>query len=171
MIRAAAMGGPATRAAGRRPLARTAGSGGAAAAVTMGVTAAAAPQAPWAHAARVGDRAHVLAIATEYRQESVILQKCAELLGYHFQLVGFGKKWVGFGTKLVRYDEALRHGLGSCQIDPNDPVMLIDAWDCALLGPATEFLQKMKSRQYAECGVPWYAGERIIGPDFFKANR
>lgn len=117
------------------------------------------------------ETAHILAIATEYRQESVILQKCAKLLGYTFHYCGFGQPWVGFGTKLVRYREALAEGLDQQRIQPSDPVLLIDGWDCALVGPASEFMEKMRAPPYSEHDVPWYAGERILGPDFFKANR
>lgn len=121
--------------------------------------------------ARPGERAHVLSIATEYRQEAVILQRCAHLLGYHFQFCGLGDKWVGWGTKLVQYERALARDLQQGGIAPDDPVLLIDGWDCALVGPAEEFQLKMASPPYAEHRVPWYAGERICGPDFFKATR
>jgi len=43
--------------------------------------------------------------------------------------------------------------------------------DCALVGPADELIEKMASSPYADTQAPWYAGERIIGPDFFKASR
>lgn len=113
--------------------------------------------------------AHVLCIATEYRQESVILQKCAELLGYRYQMCGFGEPWVGWGTKLVQYQRALSSGLGK-EIAPRDPVLLIDGWDTAIVGPAEEFREKIANPQFSAHPV-WYAGERLIGPDFFKANR
>lgn len=120
---------------------------------------------------RKGEVAHVLSIATEYRQEAVILQRSARLLGYRFRFAGIGEKWIGWGTKLVQYRRALREGLESEEIAPNDPVLLIDGWDCAIIGPAKEFKQKMASAYYSNPDVPWYAGERICGPDFFKASR
>mmetsp|Transcript_21167 Transcript_21167/g.46679 ORF Transcript_21167/g.46679 Transcript_21167/m.46679 type:complete len:411 (-) Transcript_21167:86-1318(-) len=118
-----------------------------------------------------GEQAHVLSIATEYRQEAVILQRCARRLGYHFQFVGLRDKWLGFGTKLVQYRRALSRGLQGGHIASDDPVLLIDGWDCAIIGPAEEFRRKMASAPYVETTVPWYAGERICGPDFFKASR
>lgn len=117
-----------------------------------------------------GEVAHVLFIATEHRQESVILLKCAELLGYRSQVVGFKQKWEGWVTKLRRYETSLRESQESGQIAPRDPVMLIDGWDCALVGPAEEFKQKLAGEPYASRRV-WYAGERLIGPDFFLAPR
>lgn len=114
--------------------------------------------------------AHILAIATEYRQESVLLLRCAAALGYRYQMVGFQAKWDGWVTKLVQYERALREGLAAGSIAPQDPVMLVDGWDTALVGPAEEFIRKMASEPYAGRRV-WYAGERIIGPDFFLAPR
>ncbi|CAE8643368.1 unnamed protein product, partial [Polarella glacialis] len=118
-----------------------------------------------------GERAHVLAIATEYRQEAVILQRSAQLLGYSFHFCGMREKWIGWGTKLVQYRRALKRGLKRGDIAATDPVLLIDGWDCAIVGPALEFSQKMASSPFADLDVPWYAGERICGPDFFKATR
>jgi len=124
-----------------------------------------------ARCASTNERAHILSIATEYRQEAVILQRCAHLLGYRFQFAGIGEPWIGWGTKLVQYDRALRQGIHDGEIGINDPVLLIDGWDCALVGPAEEFIEKMASPPFSLQKVPWYAGERICGPDFFKANR
>eukprot|EP00438_Fugacium_kawagutii_P006033 Skav225615 [mRNA] locus=scaffold89:335667:344711:- [translate_table: standard] len=53
----------------------------------------------------------------------------------------------------------------------SDPVLLIDGWDCVLVGPASEFIEKMSGAPFTNGPQPWYAGERICGPDFFKANR
>jgi len=113
--------------------------------------------------------AHVLAIATEIKQETLILQRCADRLGYTFQAVGLGEPWVGFGTKLVQYHRALKTRIGK-DIAPDDFVLLIDAYDTMLIGPAEEFLQKMSGAPYASHPL-WYAGERIIGPDFALAPR
>lgn len=117
------------------------------------------------------ERAHVLSIATEYRQEAAILQRSAELLGYRFQFCGIGEPWIGWGTKLVQYQRSLERDLCSGEMAPDDPVMLIDAWDTMIIGPADEFRHKMAHAPYAIDPVPWTAGERICGPDFFKANR
>jgi len=118
------------------------------------------------------ERAHVLAIATEYRQEAAILQRSAVLLGYRFELCGLGQPWIGWGTKLVQYQKSLERDLRSGDMHPDDPVMLIDGWDCMLIGPASEFQHKMAMAPYAmDPVVPWIAGERICGPDFFKASR
>lgn len=121
--------------------------------------------------AKNSERAHVLAIATEYRQEALILQRCAQLLGYRLQFCGIGEPWGGWGTKLVQYRHALETNLRLGEIAQTDPVLLIDGWDCILVGPATEFQKKMASPPYSTCSTPWYAGERICGPDFFKASR
>ena len=37
--------------------------------------------------------------------------------------------------------------------------------------PRLRFLEKMASEPFRTSTQPWYAGERICGPDFFKANR
>eukprot|EP00440_Ansanella_granifera_P032793 gb/GFBE01035579.1/.p1 GENE.gb/GFBE01035579.1/~~gb/GFBE01035579.1/.p1 ORF type:complete len:415 (+),score=49.22 gb/GFBE01035579.1/:1-1245(+) len=120
---------------------------------------------------RVGETAHVLSIATEYRQEAVILQRSAKLLGYKFQFCGLREKWIGWGTKLVQYRRALRRGLEQGSIAPTDPVLCIDGWDCALIGSAQEFIDKMALPPFSDNEKPWFAGERICGPDFFKASR
>ncbi|CAJ1344846.1 unnamed protein product [Effrenium voratum] len=124
-----------------------------------------------ADASSVRETAHVLSIATEYRQEAVILQRSAKLLGYRFEFCGFRERWVGWGTKLVQYRKALRAGLAEGRIAASDPVLLIDGWDCAIIGPAEEFIEKMSQPPFADNPQPWIAGERICGPDFFKANR
>ncbi|CAK9027316.1 2-oxoglutarate 5-dioxygenase 3 (Lysyl hydroxylase 3) (LH3) [Durusdinium trenchii] len=118
----------------------------------------------------VGETAHILSIATEYRQEAVILQRTAKLLGYRFQFCGFRERWAGWFTKLVQYQKELQAGLASGRIAQTDPVLLIDGWDCVLVGPASEFIAKMSAAPFST-SQPWYAGERICGPDFFKANR
>ena len=71
---------------------------------------------------------------------------------------------------LLKGWQALKQGLCSGSMAPSDCVLLIDGWDCVLVGPASEFLQKMASEPFRGA-QPWYAGERICGPDFFKANR
>eukprot|EP00435_Cladocopium_sp_Y103_P015609 s2626_g3.t2 len=81
------------------------------------------------------------------------------------------EKWVGWGTKLVQYRKALQLGLETGRIAANDPVLLIDGWDCVLVGPASEFIEKLSMAPFTNGPQPWYAGERICGPDFFKANR
>merc|ERR1719203_2480719 len=117
------------------------------------------------------ERAHVLSVATEYRQEAAILQRSATRLGYRFQFCGIGDEWVGWGTKLVQYVRALERDMGRREILPDNAVVLIDGWDCMIIGPADELRQKMATPPYSEDPVPWYAGERICGPDFFKASR
>merc|ERR1711937_737104 len=97
---------------------------------------------------------HVYSIATEYRQEAAILQRSAELLGYRFRFCGIGEPWVGWGTKLVHYQRALERDLSNGDLAPNDPLMLIDGWDCAIIGPADEFRQKMASAPYSIDPVP-----------------
>eukprot|EP00928_Gymnodinium_smaydae_P055883 TRINITY_DN39354_c0_g1_i1.p1 TRINITY_DN39354_c0_g1~~TRINITY_DN39354_c0_g1_i1.p1 ORF type:complete len:453 (+),score=68.17 TRINITY_DN39354_c0_g1_i1:131-1360(+) len=118
------------------------------------------------------ERAYVFALATEYRQEAAILQRSARRLGYRLKFVGVGDPWVGWGTKLIQYRRALAEGLQpGGGLRPDDPVMLLDGWDTALIGPAEEFCEKMAGLTYGSENVPWYAGERICGPDFFVANR
>lgn len=41
------------------------------------------------------------------------------------------------GMKLFLYDKALKEMVGR-QIPPNEPVLLLDAWDTIILGPAEE---------------------------------
>jgi len=121
------------------------------------------------HRSRDEATAHILAIATEYRQESVIMIRAAELLGYRYQMVGLGEKWLGWGTKLILFERSLRRGIGK-DIAADDPVLLVDGWDCALVGPADEFREKLDGPVFARRSI-WYAGERICGPDFFLASR
>eukprot|EP00971_Amphidinium_carterae_P070042 1386036-Amphidinium_carterae.1 len=75
--------------------------------------------------------------------------KCAELLGYHYHMVGFCKPWDGWVTKLREYELSLGAALQSGFIQVDDPVFLVDGWDCAVVGPAEEFRDKLQSEEYA----------------------
>lgn len=107
---------------------------------------------------------HVLACATEYRQETAILQRSAARNGYKFHAVAVGEPWKGFATKFVAYDHALEWLLSSGEVLPTDKVILTDAWDTVILGSAQELLQKLE-------GLPEDAvlggAEKVCGPNHF----
>lgn len=62
------------------------------------------------------------------------------------------------GMKLFLYDKALKEMVGR-QIPPNEPVLLLDAWDTIILGPAEE--------QSSAVGMCWVAGHRTDGNRHF----
>lgn len=110
---------------------------------------------------------HVLAACTEYRQETVILQRSAEKNGFSFRALGVGKPWGVFSTKLLHYDEALKKLVGA-EIAPGDTVLLVDAWDCVVLGSADELRRKLEGfpRDTVLCG-----SESVCGPNHFLTGR
>lgn len=114
---------------------------------------------------------HILSACNEYRQETVILERSALASGYTFRAVGVGGPWQKLGTKLVLYDRALQELVGN-EIHPEDPVMLLDAWDTVILGGADELREKLE--MYGVVGsadLVIGAGDRICAPDYKLAPR
>ncbi|CAE7501512.1 PLOD3, partial [Symbiodinium necroappetens] len=106
---------------------------------------------------------HVLACATEYRQETAILQRSAARNGFRFHTVGLGEPWKGFATKFLAYERTLRRLLDTT-LQPEDLVMLLDAWDTVILAPADELRAKLTA-------IPpktiLGGTERVCGPNHF----
>ncbi|CAK9063651.1 unnamed protein product [Durusdinium trenchii] len=105
---------------------------------------------------------HVLACATEYRQETAILQRSAKRNGFRFHTVGLGEPWRGFATKFLAYERRLRELRE--RLPPEQLVMLLDAWDTVILGSVEELHQKMARLPpgWLLCGA-----ERVCGPNHF----
>lgn len=114
-----------------------------------------------------GPRAHVLACATEYRQETAILWRSAERNGFVFHPVGVGEPWEGFATKFLSYLRTL-HGLIGRRIHADDTVMLMDAWDTVVLGTSQELHEKIAwlPKDAILCGA-----EKVCGPNHFLVGQ
>lgn len=111
---------------------------------------------------RRGHAVHVLACATEYRQETAILQRSASRNGFRFHTVGLGEPWRGFATKFLAYERRLQELRQ--KLPPEQLVMLLDAWDTVILGSSEELLHKMSQLPSNSilCGA-----ERVCGPNHF----
>lgn len=105
------------------------------------------------------ERVHILSACNEYRQETVILERSAQQNGYTFRAVGLGEAWTGLAQKLQMYDQALTDLIGNT-IAPSDHVLLLDAWDTVVLGPATELSEKL-----AASGVLQLEGGVLVAAD------
>eukprot|EP00435_Cladocopium_sp_Y103_P049211 s158_g14.t1 len=113
---------------------------------------------------------HILSACNEYRQETLLLERSAEVHGYSFQAVGLGQPFTGVGMKLFLYDTALKELVGR-QIPPNEAVLLLDAWDTILLGPAEEFVEKLHSMKILSEGAILCGADRICAPEYKMAPR
>jgi len=91
--------------------------------------------------------------------------------GYSFRTVGLGGPWRSLGTKLSLYDRALKE-LVDGTIAPGDPVVLLDAWDTVLLGPASELCAKLATLGILEPGG-WVlcAADRLCAPEYKLAPK
>ncbi|CAK9025313.1 Uncharacterized protein R699 [Durusdinium trenchii] len=105
---------------------------------------------------------HVLACATEYRQETAILQRSAKRNGFRFHTVGLGEPWRGFATKFLAYERRLRELRE--RLPPEQLVMLLDAWDTPTHHPNSPHLPRASSPSegWLLCGA-----ERVCGPNHF----
>lgn len=114
-----------------------------------------------------GEAVHILACATEMRQETAILQRSALRNGFTFTPVGLGEPWQGFATKFLAYEKGLMD-LAEGGIGPDDKILLMDAWDTVILGTAEELLQKIAPlpRDVVLCG-----SERVCGPNHFLVGQ
>eukprot|EP00933_Yihiella_yeosuensis_P060805 TRINITY_DN63609_c0_g1_i1.p1 TRINITY_DN63609_c0_g1~~TRINITY_DN63609_c0_g1_i1.p1 ORF type:complete len:462 (-),score=76.98 TRINITY_DN63609_c0_g1_i1:116-1501(-) len=114
---------------------------------------------------------HILSACNVYRQETVILERSALAHGYTFRAVGLDKPFRGVGTKLFLYDQALKELVGE-EIAPEDPVMLLDAWDTVILGPAEELREKLGSMGILDPGGSVLcAADRICAPEYKLAPK
>eukprot|EP00434_Breviolum_minutum_P019692 symbB.v1.2.017371.t1/scaffold1352.1/size234417/20 len=113
---------------------------------------------------------HILSACNEYRQETLILERSAVVHGYSFQPVGLGQPFSGVGMKLFLYDKALKEMVGR-QIPPNEPVLLLDAWDTIILGPAEEFVEKLHSQNILSEGAILCGADRICAPEYKMAPK
>ena len=108
---------------------------------------------------------HILSACNTYRQETVILERSAAVHGYSFRTVGLGEPFTGVGMKLILYDKALSEMVGR-EIPPNEPVLLLDAWDTIILGPAEEFAEKLHASNVLADGAVLCGADRICAPDY-----
>lgn len=69
------------------------------------------------------------------------------------------------GTKLITYDRALKELVGQ-SIAPRDPVLILDAWDTVLLGPATELREKLDTLGALGGGTVLCCSDRICAPEY-----
>ncbi|CAE7830638.1 PLOD3 [Symbiodinium necroappetens] len=113
---------------------------------------------------------HILSACNAYRQETIILERSAAVHGYSFRAVGLGEPFTGVGMKLILYDKALTEMVGR-QIPPNEPVLLLDAWDTIILGPAEEFAEKLLASNILSNGVVLCGADRICAPDYKMAPK
>ena len=117
------------------------------------------------YASRLSRRAqdvHVLACATEYRQETAILQRSAARNGFRFHTVGLGEPWRGFATKFLAYERRLSELRQ--KLPPEQLVMLLDAWDTVILGSSEELVSKMSQ---LPPNTILGGAERVCGPNHF----
>lgn len=127
--------------------------------------------APFAVLGRCARRAvHILTACNEYRQETLLLERSAEVNGYSFHVLGLGKPFAGVGMKLIWYDEALKKLVGR-EIPANEPVLLLDAWDTIILGPAEEFHEKLSSLNILEENAILCGADRICAPEYRLAPK
>eukprot|EP00927_Polykrikos_kofoidii_P038241 TRINITY_DN32559_c0_g1_i1.p1 TRINITY_DN32559_c0_g1~~TRINITY_DN32559_c0_g1_i1.p1 ORF type:complete len:581 (+),score=89.35 TRINITY_DN32559_c0_g1_i1:82-1824(+) len=119
-----------------------------------------------------GVKAHILTACNEYRQETVLLERSALYSGYSFFPLGVGGPWRGVGTKLALYDQALQTLVGTT-IAPEEPVMLLDAWDTVILGSAEELHSKLADFGALDpsSGIVVGAADRICAPEYRLAPR
>jgi len=159
---AIAAGVPPQRRAGA-PVRRMQAAGGTAAAASRG--------AAGSSGAGLGPAVHVLTACNAYRQETVLLERSAARHGYGFRALGLGGPWRGLGTKLAIYERALSELVGN-DIAPEDVVVLLDAWDTVLLGPAAELRGKLGAMGLLEPGG-WVlcAADRLCAPEYKLAPR
>ena len=113
---------------------------------------------------------HILSACNAYRQETIILERSAAVHGYSFRAVGLGEPFTGVGMKLILYDKALTEMVGR-QIPPNEPVLLLDAWDTIILGPAEEFAEKLLASNILSNGAVLCGADRICAPDYKMAPK
>lgn len=111
---------------------------------------------------QVQHQVHVLACATEYRQETAILQRSAARNGFRFHAVGLGEPWRGFATKFLAYEKKLQELRR--KLPPDQLVMLLDAWDTVILGSSEELVGKMSQ---VPSGSILCGAERVCGPNHF----
>jgi len=114
--------------------------------------------------------AHILVACNTYKQETVILEQAARRGGFSFRAVGVGEPWRSLGSKLTLWDRALTELVGSGAIPASDPVLLLDACDTMVLGPATELRSKLAGAGAMGLdGLVIGAGDRICAPDYHLA--
>lgn len=79
---------------------------------------------------------HVVIIGTDHKRVDQVLGSLSSKKGYVIHLKGLGEQWTGFDFKL-------RHTLEvASQLEPDDVVMHLDAYDTYVLTDANEILNK-----------------------------
>lgn len=89
----------------------------------------------------------VITVATEKSGYFYALEESAQKLGYQFVVLGLGMKWKGFGWRVKLILSYLK------TLPPHEIVLVVDAYDVALLRPASIALKK-----FQKLNVPFLCG-------------
>lgn len=73
-----------------------------------------------------------LAFATAPAGYFPLLQTSADHFGFDLEVLGWGQEWHGTSMRLTGYRDALR------RLDPEETVMIVDAYDVVFAGPAAD---------------------------------
>lgn len=79
-----------------------------------------------------GEEMRALAFATRTAGYFPLLQPSADRFGFELEILGWGQPWRGTSMRLAAYREALS------RLDPDETVMIVDAYDVVFAGPAGE---------------------------------
>ena len=103
----------------------------------------------------------IVAFANDAKEPMLInLVRSLEKYNYDYKIVGIGSKWEGFMTKIKGYLEYTK------TLDPNQLVVITDAYDVLATGPPGELISNYKS--YGKplvVGAESYCGKNCIPVD------
>ena len=108
-------------------------------------------------AAGKGSRLHLVTVATRERPELADLRVAASELGLTLVVLGLGGDFYGHGVKM----NYVRKYLSSEDVDEDDYILYIDAFDTMLLEPAKRILRAF----LAMCAPIVFGAERRCNPD------
>mmetsp|Transcript_18150 Transcript_18150/g.30275 ORF Transcript_18150/g.30275 Transcript_18150/m.30275 type:complete len:356 (-) Transcript_18150:607-1674(-) len=115
------------------------------------------------------DRLRTIVVADHWEYVLDLMTLAASRLGIELRIVGldaFGKK-IGHGRGFGRKLNYVRDAFNSPDIDDDEIVMFVDAYDVMLLGPATELISRFLK---ADCEIV-FAPERALWPRYSLAER
>lgn len=82
------------------------------------------------------DTVHIVVVATDANRTDQLLASLSTKKGFHVHVEGLGKEWTGFDFKLKHTLEVAN------QLEPDDVLMHLDAYDTFVLTNADEILKK-----------------------------